>query len=247
MIRKMGQQRQLWKRKISSIGLCVEYIAICAWRGPIDRTPSFSIKYTRTGYGASAQIRTFPYSGIGSYDPSIKEYVALVKEVIRAYDIQSVIEVGCGDFAVASQYVDACQTYIGVDVVGALIEYNSGKFGRQHINFLWADACKSKLERADLCIVRQVLQHLSNRDISRLLGNIKSKYILVTEHLPSPERTRAYNLDKRSGGDIRVPAGSGVFVDQPPFNLNAKILMERNVVSDIHSADERLVTWLVTT
>jgi hypothetical protein len=187
------------------------------------------------------------YSGIGSYDPSVNEYVALVKEIIRAYDIQSVIEVGCGDFAVASQYVDACPTYVGLDVVRGLIEHNSRKFGRPRIIFLWKDACKSKLERADLCIIRQVLQHLSNRDIQKLLGNINSKYILITEHLPSPERIKTYNLDKRSGGNIRVPAGSGVFVDKPPFNLNAKILMEKNVVSDIHSADERLVTWLVTT
>jgi hypothetical protein len=36
-----------------------------------------------------------------------------------------------------------------------------------------------------------------------------------------------------------------VFIDKPPFNLNAEVLMERNVVSDIHAADERLVTWLV--
>jgi hypothetical protein len=198
-------------------------------------------------WGIGSDPNVLFYSGIGSYDPSVNEYVALVKNIIRTYDIQSVVEVGCGDFAVASQYVGACRTYLGLDVVRRLVKYNSRKYGSPYVKFLWADVCKRKLERADLCIIRQVLQHLSNRDISKLLANINSQYILITEHVPSPERIKVYNLDKRTGGNIRVPGGSGVFIDKPPFNLDAKIVMEKNVVSDIHSSDERLVTWLVTT
>ena len=50
------------------------------------------------------------YSGIGSYDPAVIQYVSLVIDVINRYDIRNVIEIGCGDFTVASQYVDKCQT-----------------------------------------------------------------------------------------------------------------------------------------
>jgi hypothetical protein len=73
-----------------------------------------------------------------------------------------------------------------------------------------------------------------------IFRNITAKYILVTEHLPA-----AHKVDKKPGADIRVPRGSGVFIDRPPFNLKAQVLMEANVTSDIHEADERLVTWLV--
>jgi len=185
------------------------------------------------------------YSGIGSYDPSVKDYIELVRNFIEKHNIRSVIEIGCGDFAVASQYSGNCQSYIGVDVVKSLVDYNQKKFGSSRVRFLYADASKVKIGPCDMCIVRQVLQHLSNKDIARIFGNVTAKYILVTEHLPAPDKITSYNMDKKAGGDIRVPNGSGVFIDKPPFSLDAKIVMEVNVTSEIHGRDERFVTWLV--
>ena len=185
------------------------------------------------------------YSGVGSYDPSVIQYVALVADVINSYSIMNVIEIGCGDFAVASQYVGNCKNYLGIEVVRSLVEHNQRTYGTKAVTFLFADASRTKLPSCDLCIIRQVLQHLSNIDITNIFLNITAKYILVTEHLPAPDKVVSFNLDKKPGADIRVPRGSGVFIDKPPFNLNAKVLMEANVTSDIHEADERLVTWLV--
>jgi Methyltransferase domain len=185
------------------------------------------------------------YSGTGSYDPSVKQYVSLVIDLIHKYDVRNVIEIGCGDFTVASQYVDKCQKYLGIDVVKALVEHNQRTYGTKAISFSFADASRTKLPPCDLCIIRQVLQHLSNKDIMNIFINITAKYILVTEHLPAAHKVTSFNLDKKPGADIRVPRGSGVFIDRPPFDLNAQVLMEANVTSDIHEADERLVTWLV--
>jgi SAM-dependent methyltransferase len=185
------------------------------------------------------------YSGIGSYDPAVTQYVSLVVDVISRYDIRNVVEVGCGDFTVASQYVGKCQKYLGIDVVKALVEHNQRKYGTEAVRFLFADASRTKLPACDLCIIRQVLQHLSNRDIMNILKNITSKYIIVTEHLPAAHKITSFNLDKKPGADIRVPRGSGVFIDRPPFNLSAQVLLEANVTSDVHETDERLVTWLV--
>jgi hypothetical protein len=185
------------------------------------------------------------YSGAGSYDPSVQEYTDLVKKLITDLGVRSVVEIGCGDFAVASKYVGACQSYIGVDVVRRLVDHNERNYGSERVKFIWKDASKSKMPMSDLCIIRQVLQHLPNKDILAILRNASAKYLLITEHLPSVEKTVAYNLDKDADAGIRVPRGSGVFIDKPPFNLNAKIVLEKNVVSDIHGADERLVTWLI--
>jgi hypothetical protein len=185
------------------------------------------------------------YSGIGSYDPSVVQYVSLVIDVINRYDIRNVMEIGCGDFAVASQYVGKCQKYLGIEVVRALVEHNQRTYGTKVVSFLFVDASRTKLPPCDLCIIRQVLQHLSNKDIINIFSNIAAKYILVTEHLPAAHKVTSFNLDKKPGADIRVSRGSGVFIDRPPFNLNAQLLMEANVTSDIHEADERFVTWLV--
>ena len=185
------------------------------------------------------------YSGIGSYDPSVIQYVSLVIDIINRYDVSNVVEIGCGDFTVASQYADKCKSYLGIDVVKALVEHNQRTYGTKAVSFLFADASRTKLPACDLCIIRQVLQHLSNRDIMNILTNITSKYILVTEHLPAAHKITSFNLDKKPGADIRVPQGSGVFIDRPPFNLNAQVIIEANVTSGIHEAGERLVTWLV--
>src|SRR4029079_4555282 len=98
-------------------------------------------------------------------------------------NVKSVVEIGCGDFAVASTYVNQCQSYIGVDVVKRLAERNAERFGSSTVKFLWLDASKSRLPKSDLCIIRQVLQHLRNRDIKAIFRNISSNHILVTEHL----------------------------------------------------------------
>ena len=79
------------------------------------------------GVGSDPEIPF--YSGIGSYDPSVTQYVSLVDDLICRYDIRNVIEIGCGDFAVASQYVDKCQSYLGIDVVRALVEHNQRTYG----------------------------------------------------------------------------------------------------------------------
>jgi hypothetical protein len=205
----------------------------------------FGSIYEKRLWGVGADPSVPFYSGIGSYDPSVKQYAALVVDVIQANDIKTIIEIGCGDFAIASQYADKCQHYLSVDVVRSLVEYNQGTHGSKMVRFLSADASKIRLPPCDLCIIRQVFQHLSNRDIMKIFQNVTSKHILVTEHLPAADKVISFNLDKKSGCDIRVPQGSGVFIDKPPFNLNAKVLMEANVTSDIHQADERLVTWLV--
>jgi uncharacterized membrane protein len=47
----------------------------------------------------------------------LPDYVDLVTFIIKSYNVKSATEIGCGDFAVASQYVDACSDYVGIDVV----------------------------------------------------------------------------------------------------------------------------------
>lgn len=181
------------------------------------------------------------FSGPGSYAPCVPEYVAVVRGLIKSRNFRSVMEIGCGDFAVASQYADDCESYLGLDVVKALVERNTNLFGNERIKFAFCDASKQKLAPVDLCIIRQVLQHLSNKDISKVLANITAKCLLITEHLPAPENTIAINSDKASGGDIRAHYGSGVFIDHPPFNINATVLLDRQIEPD----GSRLVTWIV--
>jgi hypothetical protein len=87
------------------------------------------------------------------------------------------------------------------------------------VSFVTCNAAESDPPGADLVTIRQVLQHLSNADIARILERIRRLYraAIITESLPT--RPLAPNLDIRHGIAVRIPLGSGVYVDEPPFSL----------------------------
>jgi hypothetical protein len=92
-------------------------------------------------------------------------------------------------------------------------------------------------------LVRQVLQHLSNDQILKVLPKLKQSYkwLVLTEHLPLSEKF-VPNVDKPPGPDIRlslVEGGSGVVVTSAPFDLG--VLEERPLCS-VESEGGRIVT-----
>jgi hypothetical protein len=157
------------------------------------------------GVGSDPEIPF--YSGIGSYDPSITQYIPPVVDVIHRYDISNIIEIGSGDFRVASQYLDKFKNYLRIEVVRALVEHIQRTYGTKAVRFSFTDASRAKLPPCDLCIIRQVLQHLSNRDVMNILKNITSKYILVTERLPAAHKITCFNLDKKPTRIYGCPGG----------------------------------------
>ncbi len=207
----------------------------------------FSEVYRKKLWGEPTEAGQLFYSGDGSYDPSAQQYGDLVLRVIEEYGAETVLEIGCGDFSIASHYATRCKRYIGVDVVPDLVEHHRERFGSDTVSFLHADAARQKMPDADLCIIRQVLQHLSNRDIARVLGNTRSsRRLLVTEHLPAPDQLRGYNIDKAACPDIRVTFGSGVFLEQKPFSRELEVLSDIPI-RDLNTArGERLRTVLLT-
>ena len=165
------------------------------------------------------------YSGSGSYNKSSVDYIRFITEYIRANNIHSLTDIGCGDFNIGKQI---CQqnphiSYYGVDVVSDLINYNSENFGSDRIKFYCLNTLAEKIPQSDLLLIRQVLQHLSNGDIAQLTRNCFPGFghILVTEHQPKPEYLVRANIEKSSGPNSRVgnANGSGVYLDKPPFGF----------------------------
>jgi SAM-dependent methyltransferase len=162
-------------------------------------------------------------SGSGSHEISIvSPYIARVRSELDLLGGTSltVVDLGCGDFSVGRQLASACGHYIGVDIVKPLIDYNLKTYSTPKISFRHANIIADELPDGDVCIVRQVLQHLSNGEIHAVLPKLfKYRWCFITEHHPSPGRLIEPNGDKPHGGDIRVTRGSGVFLDQPPFSV----------------------------
>ncbi len=168
------------------------------------------------------------YSGAGSANPATALYIEKVIDFIQQRDIQSVLDIGCGDFKIMSKVLTGVKVkYTGADVVAELINYNSQTYRNETTFFIKLNCIEDALPMADLVIIRQVLQHLSNAHIQKILMKLSSfKYALITEHIPIADHVE-FNLDKITGPHIRMRVNSGVFIDKPPFNVShAKILFE---------------------
>lgn len=160
------------------------------------------------------------YSGSGSYEAPVEKYTTLIRDFIRANQVESVVDLGCGDFNIGKKIVEPGLRYIGVDVVQPLIDRNNRLFGSRDVCFTCLDITKDDLPNGTLCTIRQVFQHLSNANIQAVLPKLqKYKFVLVTEHYPSDIEVEVHNKDIPSGADTRLRWKSGVYLDRPPFNL----------------------------
>jgi SAM-dependent methyltransferase len=158
-------------------------------------------------------------SGGGSRGPIVEQYCALITKLVAQHEVHSIVDLGCGDFVVGGRIVEGnAVDYTGVDVVPELIEYHQKRVANPRVHFLCADITTDKLPTADLCLIRQVLQHLSNDEIQKVLANVAGfPRILISEDIPV--KPKKFNRDKPHGPDVRGTHGSGIWPEYPPFNL----------------------------
>ena len=163
-----------------------------------------------------------------TYNPDIETYIDQLVSFIQENKVQSVLDIGCGDFKMMSRVIRKVDiNYIGIDVVEDMIKHHQQLHGAMKTDFLFLDAIDEELPDAELVIIRQVLQHLSNAQIQKILSKLsKFKYVIITEEMLSDDSTEP-NVDKIPGPHIRTSLLSSVFIDLPPFNVkNAKVLFE---------------------
>jgi len=115
------------------------------------------------------------YSGIGSYDKElVNEYVDSVKNFLLTFKNKpDVVDLGCGDFNVGLKLRKYCRNYIASDIVNELIDHNKKKFKQYDVDFRVLDITKNDLPEAEICFLRQVLQHLSNNSILSFIRLLK--------------------------------------------------------------------------
>ena len=167
------------------------------------------------------------YSGDGSYDTTIiNPYLKIVSEFLNSFEQPlNVVDLGCGDFNIGNQLTKCAKNYIAVDIVDRLIERNKKMFNANNLEFYSLDIAKDSLPVGDCAILRQVLQHLSNKEVKSIIQKLyKYKYVLLTEHIPDGKFHP--NLDIISGQGIRLKKNSGLDLFSPPFNLKVKKVTE---------------------
>lgn len=174
--------------------------------------------------GASGEF----YSGEGSTEKYSEKYAAAIRKFIRENNVKTVVDLGCGDFRVASKFVSDDFHYTGCDVVPSLVEHLNSKYADENTEFRCVNIVEDQLPDGDLCLIRQVLQHLSNHEIESILQKARQfKCLIVTEHYPHPKTAVVPNLDVPHGPEMRLHFDSAVYLDQPPFSLpNVRLLLD---------------------
>lgn len=173
--------------------------------------------------GSSAPYRSGPGSAAevtGEYERFIVDYLE------RHPQIDTLVDIGCGDFQVSGRILDALEqneraiTYIGCDIAANVVAHNRRTHTRAGVRFEVLDATTELPPNGDIVTVREVFQHLSNAHIASALANLAQRFdrAIITESLPPGGEARA-NVDIVSCYRTRDGYRSGVFIDKPPFSL----------------------------
>ena len=138
--------------------------------------------------------------------------------LLQKFNIQSILDIPCGDWNWMKD-VDLCgASYIGADIVEPLIQKNKETY--KGVDFRVLDLTKDTLPKVDLIFVRDCLGHLSNDNVSLALRNCQesgAKYLLA------PSFTKwDMNPDVENGG------WKCINLMIPPFQLNPLYLINED-------------------
>jgi hypothetical protein len=183
------------------------------------------------------------YSGSGSDDEYSDPYVELIVKFVKENEVDSLVDLGCGDFRIGRKLSGRTEVrYMGVDVVPDLIRHHKEYYQTETVSFANLNIVKDRLPNGQLCLIRQVLQHLSNNNILKILEKCKKyQYLIITEHLPIGDNIIP-NRDISPNKNSRLVINSGVYFDKPPFNRTVKELLS---VFPKEEENSKIVTFLV--
>lgn len=173
-----------------------------------DRGSRFADIY-RTGVWTHGDA-SVPGSGHGSSLQATGGIRERLPELLAELGTQRLLDVGCGDFTWMSR-IDLPCSYIGVDIVSAVVQENERLHGSPTRAFLLADSVTDRLPDADTVLCREVLFHLSFADAMSALKNIVSqprRFVILTT-----DKDTAFNADIESG-DFRL-----LNLERKPFRL----------------------------
>ena len=254
----------------------------------VDFTKVSKKTYETREWGTNGNPNYCGSSGDGSkIEYNKKDYIPFIRDFLKIRNIQSVVDLGCGDFLIGPLiYADMNLNYTGYDAYKGVIDYHTtqyipinlaapppkpvmptkflipfkreqikeqikeqievydiiytGKLNNITFNFINADFTRNAhdLVSADLCIIKDVLQHLPNCVITNFMDFITTpyidvetgiykyryKYILITNcYDTTPENTIEFRKDIKSNEKFEF---SSLSVERHPLNIyNATVVL----------------------
>jgi SAM-dependent methyltransferase len=151
-------------------------------------------------------------SGEGSTLDAAQPYLRLLRRTLDVLRPRKVVDIGCGDWQF-SRLVEWPNRYVGIDVVPEVIAQNH-TYQNRKIKFRCGDVRSAQLPRASLYIVKDVLQHWPNDDVTAFLARLRAP-ALVTNDVWSAHDHPGVNADVPLGHWRPLDLAAG------PFNVTA--------------------------
>lgn len=204
-----------------------------------EREELFAVVYETNGWGRSP-------SGARYYSDSPPEasapYSRYVSEFIGTHDVESVVDLGCGDFEAARSIDLGRARYVGVDIYGDLVEHNRELYGSDRCEFAQADIVEGPLPEGQLCLIALTLYIMSFADVHRVLKNLRPyEFVLITDGQPELDPTARQNIDKPTDKYTRQDYfGNGFWLELEPFSLPIEVMHDYVLPTGEHI---RTVLW----
>jgi hypothetical protein len=167
----------------------------------------FTYYYKTNKWGNSESV-----SGSGSTINATKTIRFEIPKLIREYEIRTILDAPCGDYNwFRLLTLDPEIEYTGGDIVEELVLNNKKNYEHAKRKFVKLDIINDKIPTSDLWLCRDVLIHLSNKDATEVIFNLKNsriKYFLSTTF-----------PDIKENCDIHTGEYHAVNLEIPPFNF----------------------------
>jgi hypothetical protein len=178
-------------------------------------------------------------SGPGSGSIQTRHLRRELPLLLRDFNIQSVCDLPCGDFAWMKDVDLSGISYVGGDIVPKIIEQNNSLYKSPSRRFEVMDIISDPLPRADVILCRDCLVHFSFADIRLALSNICESGALFLITTTFTYRNVATNNDCATGRWRRLN------LEMPPFNWPPplRILTEGCTEKDATHTDKSVALW----
>ena len=175
------------------------------WRG-LTLEQRFTEIYEKNRWGSAESI-----SGEGSTVEHSAAIRAELPLIIKRLSIRSMLDIPCGDYNWIRALDHGLESYIGADIVRALVESNLERYSSAGVTFRQLDVTCDPLPRVDLVLCRDCLMHLPNDQVRAAIGNFVrsgSTWVALTSFHESGK-----NGDTIAGGFRALK------LCQPPFDF----------------------------